>query len=68
MVEITKSFLIKGASFDMEYLVQSDNPNFIEIYSREIGSEFDMDSPLLYLSKDEGLAISRAISLLLTGY
>ena len=68
MVEITKSFLIKGASFDMEYLVQSDNPNFIEIYSREVGAKFDYDSPLLYLSKDEGLAISRAISLLLTGY
>lgn len=69
MVEITKSFLIKGASFDMEYLIQSDNPNFIAVYAKsDINEEFDMDSPLLYLSKSEGLAVSRAISELLTGY
>ena len=68
MVEVTKSILISGA-YDMEYLVRSDNPNYIAVFAKgDINEEFDMDSPLLYLSKDEGLAISRAISLLLTGY
>ena len=68
MVEVTKSILICGP-YEMEYLVRSDNPNYIAVYAKgDINEEFDMDSPLLYLSKAEGLAVSRAISELLTGY
>ena len=68
MVEVTKSILISGA-YDMEYLVRSDNPNYIAVYAKaDINDEFDYDSPLLYLNKAEGLAESRAISELLTGY
>ena len=67
MVEITKSILIKG-NCEMDYLIQSDGPNWIAIYAREIGDKFDMDSPLLYLNKPEGLAVSRAISELFEGY
>ena len=67
MVEVTKSILISGP-YEMEYLVRSDNPNWISIYATESNIPFDMDSPLLYLSKAEGLAVSRAISELLTGY
>ena len=67
MVEVIKSIIIKG-NCEMEYLVMSDGPNYIGVYATEFGESFDYDSPLLYLSKDEGLAISRAISLLLTGF
>lgn len=67
MVEITKSILIKG-DIEMDYLVQSDGPNYIAVYAKEIRDEFDYDSPLLYLSKSEGLALSRSINELFNGY
>lgn len=67
MVEVIKSILIKGQS-EFEYLVMSDGPNYMSVFVKEYGEVFDYDSPLLYLSKEEARALSKALGELANGY
>ena len=53
---------------EMDYLVMSDGPNYMSVFAKEIGNSFDYDSPLLYLSKEEARALSRALGELANGY
>ena len=67
MIEVTKAIYIKGI-YDIEYRVLSEGDNAISVFAREIPEEFDYGSPLLYLSKEEAMALARAISELASGY
>lgn len=66
MVKVKKSIFISG-QYDMEYQIESEG-NTISVYAKDFEEPYDMENPILVLSKEEAWAISRALGQLASGY